>query len=424
MLQSVGPPMEKIFEGDLASFEVPDLLTFLNLSQPTGVLVLERRDQETKLFLREGRPVFATSTGEDLRLGTMLVRMGKLSAQSLDKVLQRTKSASLRIGQALLSEKLLTEDGLASFLKVQVSEVIFDTFVWREGTFTFYDRVPPPATVVTLEMDLRNLIMEGVRRIDVRGRLDAVFPERNMVVEAVVNPERIKQAVTLTQDEWRLFFLIDGRRSIREICHLAGNPDEATTLQILHNLLTARFVALGPAAPDAPASLPTVLPVEGGVTVKMPEVKAAAAPAVVPSVAVAPSVEFNAGLAMRKLTADDTHEIVSKKAVAYLANAKKVTISRLVLVQDGAETSFPLIRDAYTLGRHRNNDIVISDPKASSFHARIDRSSEGFVLVDLKSRNGSWVNGKRAETALLKTGDELRLGMAKLIYKVDYTSSV
>jgi hypothetical protein len=426
------PGMEKIFEGDLASFEVPDLLSFLNLGHPTGVLVLERRDQETKLFLREGRPVFATSTGEELRLGTMLVRMGKLSAQSLDKVLQRTRSASLRIGQALLSEKLLTEDGLASFLKVQVSEIIFDTFVWREGTFTFYDRVPPPATVVTLEMDLRNLIMEGVRRIDVRGRLDAVFPDRNMVVEAVVNPERIKQAVTLTQDEWRVFFLVDGRRSLSEVCRIAASPEEGATLQILHNLLTARFVALGPAAPDGPLSLPTVLPVEGGVTVKMPEVRVpvAAAPAAASGAsasaappAPAPSVEFNAGLAMRKPTADDTHEIVSKKAVAYLANAKKVTISRLVLVKDGSETSFPLIRDAYTLGRHRNNDIVISDPKASSFHARIDRTSEGFVLVDLKSRNGSWVNGKRVETALLKTGDELRLGMARLVYKVDYTSS-
>src|SRR5262249_55272730 len=158
-----------------------------------------------------------------------------------------------------------------------------------------------------------------------------------------------------------------------------------------------RFVALGPAAPEGPASLPTVLPVEGGVTVKMPEVKVpvAAAPgaisgAVAASAAAAappgpaPSVEFNAGLAMPQPTADDTHEIVSKKAVAYLANAKKVTISRLVLVKDGSETSFPLIRDAYTLGRHRNNDIVISDPKASSFHARIDRTSEGFVLVDLK----------------------------------------
>ncbi|HEY6548859.1 MAG TPA: FHA domain-containing protein, partial [Vicinamibacteria bacterium] len=71
----------------------------------------------------------------------------------------------------------------------------------------------------------------------------------------------------------------------------------------------------------------------------------------------------------------------------------------------------------------RNNDIVISDPKASSFHARIDRSPDGFVLVDLKSRNGCWLNGKRAETVVLKTGDEVRLGMARLVYKVDYTST-
>ena len=99
-------------------------------------------------------------------------------------------------------------------------------------------------------------------------------------------------------------------------------------------------------------------------------------------------------------------------------------MSRLVLVTDAAESSFPLIRDSYTLGRHRNNDIVVADAKVSSFHARIDRTSEGFVLVDLKSRNGCWVNGKRAENTLLATGDEIRVGAARVIYKVDYTSSV
>ncbi len=83
-----------------------------------------------------------------------------------------------------------------------------------------------------------------------------------------------------------------------------------------------------------------------------------------------------------------------------------------------------MIKDSYTLGRHRNNDIVITDPKASSFHARIDRSPDGFVIVDLQSRNGSWLNGKRVETALLRTGDDVRLGMARLIYRVDYTSAV
>ena len=70
--------MEKVLEGNLARFEVPDLLTFLNMGRRTGVLVMERPDQETKLFLREGHPVFATSTKEDLRLGAILVRMGKV----------------------------------------------------------------------------------------------------------------------------------------------------------------------------------------------------------------------------------------------------------------------------------------------------------------------------------------------------------
>jgi pSer/pThr/pTyr-binding forkhead associated (FHA) protein len=98
-------------------------------------------------------------------------------------------------------------------------------------------------------------------------------------------------------------------------------------------------------------------------------------------------------------------------------------VSRLILVQDGAESSFPLTRDSYTLGRHRNNDIVITDPKVSSFHARIDRGAEGYLVVDLKSRNGCFVNGKRVDTALLRTGDEVRMGMARLVYKVDYSSS-
>jgi pSer/pThr/pTyr-binding forkhead associated (FHA) protein len=133
-------------------------------------------------------------------------------------------------------------------------------------------------------------------------------------------------------------------------------------------------------------------------------------------------VEFSSDMPQRKAD-DDTQRIVNRKAKPYMADAAQVTISRLVLVkEDGTESSFPLIRDSYTLGRHRNNDIVISDPKASSFHARIDRASEGFLFVDLKSRNGSWVNGKRIETAVLQTGDELRLGMARLVYKVDYTS--
>jgi hypothetical protein len=406
--------MEKVLEGDLSRFEVPDLLTFLHLGHRSGVLVMERKEQETKLFLREGTPVFAASNRDDLRLGPLLVRQGKVQEADVAAALEKRPAPGLRVGQALVAAELLTEAELSSVLKVQVSEVIFDTFGWGEGVFTFFDRIRPPATAITLEMDLQNLLMEGVRRIDSRARLSDVFPDLNMAVEALANPERVKHAVNFTPDEWKVFFLLDGRRSLAEICRLADQADDQACLQVLYTLMVAGFVAVVPPPPAPPAAAePLVVKAS---TEGKPASSASKTPTTI-------SIEFGALARGRKVT-DDTKDIVTPKAVQYMANARKVTVSRLILVADGRETSFPLSGDTYTLGRHRNNDIVITDPKVSSFHARIDRGPDGFSVVDLKSRNGTFLNGRRIETGLLKTGDEVRLGTARLVYKVDYSTSV
>jgi hypothetical protein len=405
-------PMEKVLDGDLSRFEVPDLLTFLSTARRTGVLVLERKDQETKLFLREGKPVFASSSREDLRFGGTLVRLGRLTADALPPLLRKRERARRRLGQVLLAERLISEADLASMLKVQVSDVIFDTFAWKEGAFAFWDRVPPPPNLVHLEMDFQSLLMEGVRRLDVRSRMADVFPDQDMAVEAQVNPERVKQSVTLTPEEWKVFFLADGRRSLREICRLADGGDELGTLQILWNLVRTRLLRVVPPPPaDVTPVAPPAPEPPPGKRRKSGELRAAQS-----------KVEF-APVPRGKKLEDDTREIVNPDAVQYLGNARSVTVSRLVLVENGRETSFPLTRDTCTLGRHKNNDIVITDPKVSSFHARLDRTPDGFVLVDLKSRNGSFVNGHRIESALLRTGDEVRMGAAKLSYRVDYTSS-
>jgi len=411
--------VEKILDGNLARFEMPDVLTFLNMGRRTGVLVLEHPEQESKIFLREGRPIYATSTKEDLRIGNMLVRQGKVKTADLEHILDRREPGQ-KIGQALLRHSILTQDELASFLKIQVSEVIFDTFVWKKGLFSFYDRVPPPETVVTLAMDLQNLIMEGVRRIDERGRLSEVFPDLNMVAEAVANPERVKSSVTLTQEEWQVLFLVDGRRSLNEICRLAGNPDDLTTLQIVYRLVSANLVVvvepLQSRAELVEAEPEPALPIGELTQRATAERKPAPEPAPAPV-----AVQYSGPVADRRVV-DDTKEIVSSKAVAYLG-LNKIMVGRLLLVEQGkTETSFPLSKDSSTLGRHRNNDIVIADPKVSSFHARIDRTAEGHVILDLKSRNGTFVNGRRVDNSPLKADDEIRVGTARLRYKVDYTA--
>jgi hypothetical protein len=397
--------MDKVLEGNLARFEVPDVLSFLNMGRRTGLLAMERGDQETKLFIRDGNPVFATSSRDELRLGSMLIRMQKVTGPDMERALASHRGRGYRLGQALLAENLISEAELASFLKVQISEVIFDTFEWKDGVFTFWDKVPPPATAVTLVMDLQNLIMEGSRRIDERGRLSEVFPDKDMIVEALANPERVKHSVTMTPEEWKVFFLVDGRRSLSEICRLAGNPDEMTTLEILHRLVMAKFAAVLP---------PPVMPVPAPPTSAHPQWSSDGQ-----TPARLGTVHFQSGVRAPRQK-DDTHEIVTKNAVQYAGPEGKATASRLLLMkEDGTETSFPLTKDTYTVGRHRNNDIVISDPKVSSFHARLDRAPAGFMVVDLKSRNGSFINGRRVETGALRSGDEVRMGPARLIYRVD-----
>jgi hypothetical protein len=405
--------MEKILEGNLSRFTVPDVLTFLNMGRRAGLLALERTEQETKLFLRDGNVVFATSTRDDFRLGALLVRMGKLAESSLDRILSAQKSGRFRLGHRLIAQKVVTETELASFLKVQVSEIIFDTFSWTDGMFTVWAGVTPPATAVTLEMSLQNLLMEGSRRIDERGRLKELFPDLTMAVDVVSNPERVKQSITMTPEEWQVFFLADGRRSLSEVCRLAGNPDEMATLLILHHLVMSKVLMVVPPAPPPVAQTAQDVPDNDGTS----NVLEGQGPGTLMPV----SVEF-ASAVKPPDSADDTKKIVTAKAVQYLKDAHKVTVSRLILLKQGSEASFPLTGDTYTIGRHRNNDIVISDPKVSSFHARLDRGPEGFLLVDLQSRNGCFVNNKRVENAELHTGDEIRLGTARLAYKVDYTS--
>ncbi len=65
------------------------------------------------------------------------------------------------------------------------------------------------------------------------------------------------------------------------------------------------------------------------------------------------------------------------------------------------------------LGRDAERaNLVISDPSISGKHAllQVDADNERYGLIDLGSRNGTFVNGKRAETAPLRDGDKIFLG--------------
>ena len=68
------------------------------------------------------------------------------------------------------------------------------------------------------------------------------------------------------------------------------------------------------------------------------------------------------------------------------------------------------------VGRHRSCDVVITDDTVSGRHCQITESPDGCIIEDLGSSNGTYVNGKRIESTVLKSGDRVTLGTARFTF--------
>jgi pSer/pThr/pTyr-binding forkhead associated (FHA) protein len=69
-----------------------------------------------------------------------------------------------------------------------------------------------------------------------------------------------------------------------------------------------------------------------------------------------------------------------------------------------------------TIGRLPDNDVVIDNPAVSSHHACIFRDGADWVIEDLDSKNGTFVNGKRTARQVLQHGDVLLVGKHTLLF--------
>jgi pSer/pThr/pTyr-binding forkhead associated (FHA) protein len=75
-----------------------------------------------------------------------------------------------------------------------------------------------------------------------------------------------------------------------------------------------------------------------------------------------------------------------------------------------------LRRGQLTIGRHPHCEMVLPDPQISARHAVIQRMPEGYMLRDLGSKNGTFVNGQQVQQVRLQGGERLRLGKTELVF--------
>ncbi len=96
-------------------------------------------------------------------------------------------------------------------------------------------------------------------------------------------------------------------------------------------------------------------------------------------------------------------------------NRNKVPFSKLVIIYgDHAGREYRLGPKRVLIGRTDQCDIIINDSSVSRKHTSIESKDERFLLQDLKSTNGTLVNGKFVDVHVLSHGDKIRIGRTVL----------
>jgi hypothetical protein len=246
------------FAGDLHTFDIFDLLAWIQGRRRSGALVMTRLSTKKRLAFRDGALHWSTSNDPRETIGQALVRERLITEEALFTALLKQETDRRRLGELLIADGLLTEAQLMKTLGANAQAHLYDLFLWPDGHFDFDDSQVPAETPSDLRIDLRPLLEEGRHRRQRWRDLRKRFPTGEMSFKVLGDPEQVtnparKQLLTLASQGKTLGAIsLEARRSQYDTALLlAGLCDEG--------LLVIESIEAGVAETDPVGLIKTLL---------------------------------------------------------------------------------------------------------------------------------------------------------------------
>lgn len=154
-------------EGDLRHFYTTEVLQFLQLAGATGRLEFERPSERVELFLEQGRPVFARTSGPAVRTGDVLLHRRCVTREALDHALAtQTARPEQRLGALLLAAGATSREDVAQAVGEVLRRIVYGLLLWTDGRFRFEPGATLDSDDLEPDLDVDRLILEGLRRAD------------------------------------------------------------------------------------------------------------------------------------------------------------------------------------------------------------------------------------------------------------------
>lgn len=214
-------------------------------------------------------------------------------------------------------------------------------------------------------------------------------------------------------------------------------PDEKFTLQVIHEVSTL-YHSQGAQNPFAPDYF---------VIIAHPEItaKLESTPGLVDELTTSIELEGKEiGLVFKSkptvsICSDDSMKLREIKVIGTYREDGLLETKGMALAQPGKNNGtyseinaylvlpdsriIPLTQLAVNIGRKADNDIVIEDPRISRMHAQIRQFQDNYLIIDLNSTGGTYVNGKKVVKKVLQPGDVISLAGVSMIFNMDFSGS-
>jgi tetratricopeptide (TPR) repeat protein len=227
-------------KGSLKEASLPDVIQLLFLGRRTGCLALADQHNFGTIYLDEGQIVYASIVNRRDRLGDILLRRGRISAEQLQNAIAaQDDDRQHKLGEILVGLGTLSRAELEDYMRLQIEEAVYYLFTWTSGTFNFEAGVRPEREDFLVRISPEALLLEGARRVDEWSLIEKKIPSFDLIFS--VDQQHIMQsAPTLSAEQQRLLPLIDGTRDVRQLIDESGLV-EFEVGKALFGLITAGF---------------------------------------------------------------------------------------------------------------------------------------------------------------------------------------
>lgn len=222
--------MDLDLQGKIERFTLPEVFQLIASSRKSGTLGIQKDDSIVMVYFKDGNVVYGYGPRQTFHLGQLLKERGVISAQQLEEAIgvQAKTENSKRLGEILISRRSIDRTDLERVVIKQIEELLYSLLGWQTGSFKFYENQFPTDEEITINLSVENVILEGLRRIDEMNMVKETLPDLEAVYTISASQAGRERAVTLQAAEWNIMALVDGRRTVNEICKVSSvDPNEA-----------------------------------------------------------------------------------------------------------------------------------------------------------------------------------------------------